>query len=167
MSSALDQSQDNERLKFDVELKKLSIEQQKLKWMAASVIVTLWAAIGTVAYGFWSTKKSAELNFQLEVAKAVRNEKGPVEAEARARYYQAIFPGRLPVDFFKQEEPFKFDSVEGDARMEYFKVIASKNYSPNELLDLWRILFPGDEWTKNDEVRESINKLDKKNNKAR
>ena len=54
----------------------------------------------TVAAGFWSALKQAELQFQLEVAKSIMSSATLGEAFDRAEVYQKMFPG-IPVNFGK------------------------------------------------------------------
>jgi hypothetical protein len=84
-----------EQRKLDIELEKLVIERTKVKWSAISVIVPLLAAIGTVGYGFRNTQKQAEMNFQLELVKSVIQERGPLEALNKAKFYANLFPERM------------------------------------------------------------------------
>ena len=60
-----------EQKRLEIETQKLDLERSKAKWTAISVVVPLLAATATVAYGFWSTQKQSELNFQLEAAKSI------------------------------------------------------------------------------------------------
>ena len=80
----------------DIELAKLKVEQTKARWTGLSVIVPLLSAIVTVGVGVYTNYQTNKASFQLEVAKSIMQAPGPEEATNRAKFFAAIFPGRLP-----------------------------------------------------------------------
>jgi hypothetical protein len=46
----------------------------------------------TIAFGFWSAKQQAHLQFHLEIAKAVMSAPTPTEVLDRAELFQRLFP---------------------------------------------------------------------------
>jgi hypothetical protein len=123
---------------YEIELLKLKLERSKMKWTAASIFVPLLAALATVAYGFWSTAKQAELAFQLEAAKSVMQVQSPSDAKARAKMLNAMFPQLLPETFSSS-----FNAASLPA-----KLVAGRGLTAPQTAELWRTLFANDVWAK-------------------
>jgi hypothetical protein len=131
---------------YEIELLKLKLERSKMKWTAASIFVPLLAALATVAYGFWSTAKQAELAFQLEAAKSVMQVQSPSDAKARAKMLNAMFPQLLPETF---SSSFNAASLPEDYyKFEFAKLVAGRGLTAPQTAELWRTLFANDVWAK-------------------
>jgi hypothetical protein len=134
-----------ERLQYELELKKLAIERAKTKWTAMSIAVLLMAAVITVVYGLRSMEKQAEMNLQLEAAKAVMQATTATDALDRATFLKAIFPQLLRgVDVSKVDRNgFSADYY----KLEFLKLMASRGLTAPQTLAAWNKLFPFDSWT--------------------
>jgi len=156
---------DFEAKKLEIEAKRLRIEEQKLaiergkaKWTAASIVIPLLAAMATVAYGFWSTKEQAELNFRLEAAKSIMQAPNPVDAVGRVRFLTATFPDRLPSNFFTSvDNPYRFGTYPSSVLFDFIKLL-SPRLNPSQTLELWNIVFD-DGWAKNPRLIDFVAKV--------
>jgi hypothetical protein len=146
-----------EKEKLKLEEAKLQLERQKAKWAALSVTVPLLAAILTVAYGIWSVHQQSRSQFEIKAAEIVMGSNGPGEALGRARAFVALFPDRLPPNFASSFDPKQFGSRNKstfEAKKEFLHMLTEKSTKPQEIVDMWRQLFPNDEWLKNFQVHE-------------
>jgi len=144
-----------EQKRLEIETQKLDLERSKAKWTAISVVVPLLAATATVAYGFWSTQKQSELNFQLEAAKSIMQAPNPNEALGRAEFFTQIFPGRLPNNFIKPTDTTKYHTATDTSvapKMEFIRTLANAGLSADQIAELWRTMFFGDEWAKEEQL---------------
>ena len=143
-----------------IELAKLAVERQKVKWTAISVMVPLLAAIGTVAFGIWSTHEQEKFNFQLEAAKSVMQAPNLSEALGRTKLFTRLFADRLPEGFFREVDLTGI-AQRGDPMLEpkagFVNTVASKGLSPLETAQLWHAMFKED-WSNNPEVMAIIEK---------
>ena len=151
---------DIKQAKLKIEREKLTIERSKAKWTAFSVVVPLLAVIATAFYGLWSIQKQAELNFQLEAVKAIVNESDPDAALGRAKFYSSVFPDKFPAKFFQSVDASKFRTDPAAAsKMEFLKLLSGKGLTISQTAELWRILYPGDEWSKQEDILEAVAKF--------
>jgi hypothetical protein len=136
-----------ETQQYEIELQKLKIERSKAKWTAISIFVPLLAALVTLVYGFRSTEKQAEMNFQLEAAKAVMQASSASDALDRVTFLKAIFPqvfGNIDVNKVNRTD-FSADYY----KLEFLKLVANRGLTAAQTADLWRKLFPLDTWASN------------------
>jgi hypothetical protein len=109
------------------------------------------AGILTVAFGLWTNHQQAERQFQSKVAEIVMQSGSPREALGRAQTFMAMFPDRLPKDFAKAFNPEEFTNQEmyaQQAKKEFLKLLADKGLTKEEIVKVWKHLFPGDHWMK-------------------
>lgn len=140
-----------EREKLSIEREKLEVERIKAKWNAIAVVVPLLAAILTVAFGLWTHNQQAESQFEIKVAEIVMQSGSPMEALGRAQAFMAMFPDRLPKDFAKPFDPQEFTNQETgvpESKKEFLILLADKGLTKEEIVKIWKHLFPGDEWMK-------------------
>ena len=106
----------------------------------------LRSALVTLVYGFRSTEKQAEMNFQLEAAKAVMQASSS-DALDRVTFLKAIFPqvfGNIDVNKVNRTD-FSADYY----KLEFLKLVANRGLTAAQTADLWRKLFPFDTWASN------------------
>jgi hypothetical protein len=140
-----------EREKLALEREKLEVEKTRAKWTAISVVVTLLAAIFTVAFGLWTNHQQAKRQFEAKVAEIVMQSGSPDEALGRAQTFMAMFPDRLPKDFVKAFDPTEFTNQEmgvPETKKEFLKLLADKGLTKEEIVKVWKHLFPDDNWMK-------------------
>jgi hypothetical protein len=138
---------DDKRL--EIELQKLVIERTKVKWTAISVIIPLLAAIGTVAFGIWSTHEQETFNFQLEAAKSVMQAPNVTEALGRTKLLNRLFSDRLPQGFLKEIDNPDFakrSDMTLEPKAHFIITVSNRGLNPLETAQLWHALFK-DEWS--------------------
>src|ERR1700733_8321100 len=149
-----------EKLTLQIELEKLTIEKQKIKWTAISVMIPLLAAIGTVAYGIWNTHELEKANFQLEAAKSVMQAPSLSDSLGRAKLLTKLFPDKLPKNFFPEIDLTGI-AIKGDTTLgpkaNFVNAVASKGLSPLETARLWHSLLK-EEWSNDAEGMALIEK---------
>jgi hypothetical protein len=134
-----------ERDKLVVEREKLALEAKKARWTAIGVGVPICVALVTVAFGFWSALKQAELQFQLEVAKSVMSSATLGEALDRAEVYRKMFPG-IPANFGKAIGE-SIDPATGPKKA-FIQQMIDARATPHQVLLLYRAMW-SDEWMQN------------------
>jgi hypothetical protein len=129
---------------LDIELQKLTLERTKVRWTAISVMIPLLAAIGTVAFGIWSTRQQEQSSFQLEVAKSVMTASSPSEAIFRRDMLSRTFADRLPPKFLPKIDLTGIADKgpeNADAKAHFVELVASRGMSPLETAKLWHSVF--------------------------
>jgi hypothetical protein len=143
-----------EKDKLALERIKLENEDRRSKrtafWTAVSVVVPIFLGLMTIAYGFWSAKQQAQLQFRLEIAKAVMSAPTPTEVADRAEMFQKMFP----VEF----SGVPLDNDRGDAfvtgrQKDFFQALSAQGMTPQKKLDLWIAVFPLDDWATRPEIK--------------
>jgi hypothetical protein len=163
-STAIEQEKlqlEREKHKTNLELEKqkLALEDKKAWISGASVLIPLLLGAISLAFGVWNHNKQAVLqreasNFQaaiqvqLKAAEIVLNAKGPAEVRNKARAMKSLLKEHLPDKFAEEFNPSDFSgkgpSVEG--RKELLKLAVEHMDSRDDVVRLWLLLFPGDEW---------------------
>jgi hypothetical protein len=150
----------------DIELAKLKVEQTKARWTGLSVIVPLLSAIVTVGVGVYTNYQTNKASFQLEVAKSIMQAPGPEEATNRAKFFAAIFPGRLPANFLATDVDAKklgIGDSEGDDKRYFLKTMIEKDIDLRTLVASWKALFPKDnDFLNRPEVAEVLSQIPSK-----
>ena len=148
-----------EQEKLEVERYKARLERSKTLWTAMSVVASILVAAGTIVYGAWSLRKTAEANFVTKAAEIALQGPSPWEARNRARTIAALFGDMLPprfVERFEKTDPSRFGS-EGDetipSKKELIKLLAERPSQRAQILRDWRSVFPGDDWTAKIELK--------------
>jgi hypothetical protein len=136
-----------------IEIEKLSIERDKAKWTAFSVIVPLLAAIATAFYGFWSSNRQALQSFQLEAAKAIMQVPAGSDMVERITLLKEAFPEQLAS--FKVPQEYSADYY----KLEFLKLLASRGLTPAQIGKVWSELFPGDRWANAPEILKDIDSM--------
>ncbi len=139
------------RERLALERERLEVEKMKAKWTAVSVVVPLLAAIFTVAFGLWSNHQQAKSQFEAKVAEVVMQSPSPQEALGRAQTFMAMFPDRLPKNFAKAFDTDQFTNHQvgvAESKKEFLKLLVDKGLTKEEIVKVWKHLFPGDEWVK-------------------
>jgi hypothetical protein len=136
-----------ERQKLALERYKVDLEIKRTRWLSVSVVTPVLAALATVAYGLWSTQTQAKYQFRLEAAKSIMAAPTPSEASWRADFFKRIFPDDLPKDFTKGVD-VQYDSTAVRAKLELWRVMATRDMTSKQVIGLWIALFPDDTWAK-------------------
>lgn len=138
-----------EREKIELEREKLKVERQKTQWAAVGSIIPIVVALGTIVYGIWSLRATAQSQFETKVAELALAAPDPDAAKARAQILAVWFQDSLPKDMNARLESFKpedFGNPDADSKKELFKAIAEHPDKRNELIETWKALFPDDSW---------------------
>jgi hypothetical protein len=98
-------------------------------------------------------RRTARADFATHAAEIVMNNASPIEAAGRAKALVALFPKELDAGFAATFDPNGFyDRVEYErqqeaaAKMALLALIAAHPDQRNELIVLWRQMFPADHW---------------------
>ena len=134
-----------ERQKLEVEREKLALELKKARWAAIGFGVPICVALVTVAAGYWSTLKQAELQFRAEVAKSIMSSATLGEAFDRAEVYQKMFPG-MPV-IFRRPTDESIDAATGPKKA-FIQQMIDARATPYQVLLLYRAMW-SDAWMHN------------------
>jgi hypothetical protein len=143
-----------EKDKLALEKTKLVSEERRAKWTAISVVVPLLAGLATVAFGFWSTKEQAKSQLQLEIAKAIMSAPTIAETHDRARLLKGLFPADA-VGIVKVDDKPRPDAFVTPSQRELFRAMAARDMKPRQILDLYKALFPEDNWASRKEIRDA------------
>jgi len=145
-----------EEEKLELERYKAKLEASKAKWTAVSVAIPVVVALLTVAYGFWSARETARLQFQLEAAKSVMAAPNEENAANRLIAYKKFFPNELPSSFAIPKDPLEERVGVADAKKEFFKTVASiPGMTTQKALTIWIALF-SDEWAREEELMRAM-----------
>jgi hypothetical protein len=137
-----------EREKIRLENEKLAIERSKTKWTVASIFIPLLIGALSIAYSAYSQVQQARYDFELKVAELVMSSENPTGSMNRARAIQALFPERLPDKFAASFDPklYSVPKTSDSSKKELLKLIVEHPDQKQEIIELWSLLFPGDDW---------------------
>src|SRR5262249_29414098 len=107
--------------------------------------VPICVALVTVAAGFWSALKQAELQFHLEVAKSIMSSATLGDAFDRAEVYQKMFPG-IPVNFGKAID--ECIDAGTSPKKAFIQQMIDARATPYQVLLLYRAMW-SDAWMQN------------------
>lgn len=149
MSDILDPTPDYEKEKLEIERQKLVLESRKVeielsksKWTGISVAASLFAALGTIVYGLYSTNHQAQTAFEVELAKVIAGSDSPGEALGRAQFFMKLFPNRLPKTFIGEVEVAGGASkLAVQTKVKLFEALSEK-LDEDRAFSLYRKLFP-------------------------
>lgn len=143
-----------------LESEKLEVERMKAWITGVSLMTPLMIAAITLGLGVWNQNQQAKvqreiqaaaerLQFELKAAEIALSANGPISARNRARALKVLFPNRLPPDFLAAFNPDDFvgPKVEFfEAKKAFFDAAASRATDIASLAELWKQLFPWDQW---------------------
>jgi len=116
--------------------------------------------------GVYTNYQTNKASFQLEVAKSIMQAPGPEEATNRAKFFAAIFPGRLPANFLATDVDAKklgIGDSEGDDKRYFLKTMIEKDIDLRTLVASWKALFPKDnDFLNRPEVAEVLSQIPSK-----
>jgi hypothetical protein len=158
-----------EQRKLEIEEEKVQVERQKAWWSAASTIVPLLAALGTLIYSVWSFRKqseqtaklqkeaaietaklqneSAKLQFEIKAAEIAFSGKTPEAVKNRANVLKTIFGDRLPKNFPPTFDPKTYGGGKEspEEKMFFLELLLKYPGKEAETIKGWEMLF-GDTW---------------------
>jgi hypothetical protein len=145
-----------ERDKLDFEKTKLASEEKRATWTKISVGVPLFAVLATVVFGFWSTREQAKSQFKLEIAKAVMSAPTIAEGFDRLRLVKGFFPAdAADVVMELSVEDKRSDAFVVPSQRELFRAMVAHDMKPRQILDLYKALFPEDDWALSEKIRDA------------
>jgi hypothetical protein len=104
---------------------------------------------GTSGFGFRSLKKQSQTSFELKAAELLLNSKTPGQLEAKGKVLRKLFSGWIPKDFETAVAEFNSGDLSGPGqewKLELFKAINTAPDKRQEVVDLWKKIFPNDQW---------------------
>lgn len=115
------------------------IEYLKAAITGVSIFIPLIAAV-IVA------RSQARASFELKAAELVLGSPDPYAARKRADVVKTLFPARLPRDFADAFQPEDHAGVgpSAQSKLELLKLIAANPAREQDLVVLWRRMYPGD-----------------------
>jgi hypothetical protein len=94
----------------------------------------------------WAVRRQAKTEFELKAAEIVMNSYSPIAAKNRAKLLQSMFKRTLPRDFAERFDPNYFPGTRlYEMKMKLFEMLAQNPTKKEELISLWRKLFPEEE----------------------
>jgi hypothetical protein len=143
-----------EREKLDFEKsnedRKAKYELIKAAITGISLLIPLLLGIYTVRSQIKSSydlkRIEAEKDFALKAADIVMNAKNPFGVRQRAQVLLDLFPSRLPKDFVASFDPKRHIKIgpSTESKMELLKLIVVNPDKEEDIVQLWRRMFPGD-----------------------
>lgn len=144
-----------EQEKLETERAKLELERSKAKWTVASIFVPLLIAALSLAYNTVSQIQQAHNDFELKAAEIVLSTEGPTGALNKARALVALFPGRLSNDFAQSFDPKLYMGIKtAEGKMQLLTLISEHPEQKQEIIHMWKQLFPADDWIENLEEKQ-------------
>jgi hypothetical protein len=138
-----------EKQRIQLEQKKLEIERSKARWTSVSILVPLLVIAVTVGLNIWSQNQQARSDFEIKAAEIVLSADKPSEASAKAKALQDLFPDRLPENFAESFQTEVYSGPSAAPRTEILHLIVEHPDYKQEIIDMWRQLFPSHAWVEN------------------
>jgi hypothetical protein len=147
-----------EKQKFEfqkeIENQKFQLEIYKAILIAASIAIPLIIGIYTIHKQIGLAYKIKEVEaknlFELKTAELLLSSKTPGQLHSKAKALIGLFPNApLPTDFIKRVELFNPDEFYGASiewKLELFKMLVESKENKDEIIKLWRQIFPNDKW---------------------
>jgi hypothetical protein len=146
-----------------LEQRKFNLEIFKSLLTAASIAVPLligfYAIHRQVKTAFELKEVEAKNSFELKAAEILLNSKTPGQLHNKAKVLLKLFPkAPLPSEFtelVKSFNPNEFTGPSIEWKVEFFKIVVANYDRKESIIELWRQVFPGDEWIERFETTES------------
>ena len=146
-----------------MENRKFNLEIFKSVLTAASIalplLVGFYAIHRQVKTAFEIKEVEAKNSFELKAAEILLNSKTPGHLHNKAKVLLKLFPkAPLPVEFTELVNTFNPNEFAGPSiewKVEFFKTVAANYAQKENIVKLWRQLFPGDQWIERFETTES------------
>ena len=132
--------------KFELEQKTVQIEEDKLELQRKAMLVTGISIFVPLLIGIYAIRAQARTGFELKAAEIVLNAKNPSASLTKAKALKALFPKRLPDSFASTFDPKKYESPSVESKIDLLKIIAANAEHKQEIITMWKQLFPADEW---------------------
>lgn len=148
---------EKEKFEHEKQLDDQKLAQEATRaWLnAASLVLPLFAALGTLCYSIWSFRKqiqqnvnqqseSAKLQFEIKAAEIAFAGKTPEAVAHRAQVLKTMFDNRLPDSFPSPFDPQKVGGGKepSEEKLLLFQALANHYDLAAELIALWDELFP-------------------------
>ena len=134
-----------ERVKARIEASKVQLERTKAIWAAVSVAVPILVAAGTIAYGAWSLRRTAEAQFTARAVEIAWTNSGPREVANKMRALADLFGDLLPKELRTRLENFNPDKYGVrdrtiEPKKELIRLLAERPAQRKQILRDWRAL---------------------------
>jgi len=144
-----------------IESRKFNLEILKAVLTAGSIALPLligfYAIQRQVKTAFEIKEVEAKNSFELKTAEILLNSKTPGQLHSKAKVLLRLFPkAPLAAEFtelVKNFNPNEFSGPSIEWRVEIFKAVAAHPDEKENIIKLWRQLFPDDEWIKRFETQ--------------
>ncbi|MFN2456159.1 MAG: hypothetical protein ABR577_18295 [Pyrinomonadaceae bacterium] len=141
----------------EIELEKLRVERSKAIWTGLATMVPILIAFSTLWYTARSQNRQERLQrelqeyqmriqFRIKAAELAMSATRPSAALARARMLQAMFPDDLPKGFAESIDAGKYSGTSPETKRELLKLVVEDLEHKEEIIHLWKALFPRDSW---------------------
>jgi hypothetical protein len=147
---------EQQKFEFDkeMEIRKHALEKSKAILTAGSIALPLIFGLYSINRQIKLARSEREIearnSFELKAADLLLNSKTPGQLHAKAKALMKLFPNApLPTGFadsVKSFDPAEFAGPGTDWKIELFRLLAAPNANKQEVIKLWRQLFPGDTW---------------------
>lgn len=132
-------SGDPSRDEIAIKWRTLQVEEQKLRLQKRQVWTGLATAgipililAGTIYDAGRKLERQAQIEFELEAARTILQARSPKEAVVKARFYEQLFPGRIPRNLAKQID---LKPYQGGARLDFVKAVSERGLSRGRWLN--------------------------------
>jgi hypothetical protein len=132
--------------KFELEQRKVQIEEEKLELQRRAMIVTGISIFVPLLIGVYAIRAQSRSGFELKAAEIVLNAKSPFASLTKAKALKALFPKRLPDSFASTFDPKEYAGPSVENKIEILKIIAANAEHKQEIITMWKQLFPADAW---------------------
>ncbi|MFN2498667.1 MAG: hypothetical protein ABR557_06225 [Pyrinomonadaceae bacterium] len=145
-SSEYSSSAQLDKPKFELEQRKVQIEEEKLELQRKAMLVTGLSVFVPLLIGVYAIRAQARSGFELKAAEIVLNAKSPFASLTKAKALKTLFPKRLPESFARTFDPKEYAAPSVENKIEILKIIAANADYKQEIIAMWKQLFPADAW---------------------
>lgn len=134
----------------DLENRKIRLEWCKTILIALPLFVGLYSIHKQIKTAFAIKEVEARNSFELKTAEILLNSRTPGHLHLKAKALIRLFPqAPLPANFAQLVNAFNPDEFFGPGaewKLELFKALAQGSSKKEELVTLWKEIFPEDKW---------------------
>jgi hypothetical protein len=139
-----------EREKLALEHKKLDLEKGKGRETRLTIAAPVVVALLTVGFGFWTSDQQAQREYQATIFKTVADTGNADDAIDKLKFLKKVFPDGFPASIPDYPSPQDAWGPSGDFKPKetFIDEMREAGASPAQVLALWRVLLPADDWAK-------------------
>ena len=151
--------QNLERDKYNLEVRRLELDIAKHKfdtqWGGFKAMFrnpafwAIFAVFVTALSGIYTQNQQAKDDFKLKIAEIVMNSDSPTGSYNRARAAHALFPSELPNNFDTAFDPANYAAKSTQPKRDLINLIVSHPNQKSEIIQLWKSVYPDDDWVDN------------------